>query len=86
MPWGSTQTAAFVEVILALTSHLVLTLPDWQLPFTLHTDASTLAARSVLTQRVWKGHSDRIRQQEVFQDGRENLTQRQGGLGSVAHE
>lgn len=35
-----------------LTTHPVLVLPDWEQPFTLHTDASTLAAGSILTQQV----------------------------------
>lgn len=52
VPWGHEQAAAFLAVIEALTSHPVLALPNWFLPFMLHTDASTLAAGGVLTQEV----------------------------------
>ena len=52
VPWGPQQTKAFVETVEHLTTHPVLLLPDWSQPFTLHTDASTMAAGSVLTQEV----------------------------------
>lgn len=50
--WARDHTMAALKVIEALTTHPVLALPDWELPFTLHTDASTLAVGSVLTQPV----------------------------------
>ena len=46
------QTEAFQAVISALVTHPVLAVPDWNLPFALHTDASELAAGAVLTQEV----------------------------------
>ena len=52
MPWGAAQTEAFQAVISALITHPVLAVPDWNLPFALHTDASELAAGAVLTQEV----------------------------------
>lgn len=52
VPWGPAQTEAFHEIIRALTTHPVLATPDWQQPFTLHTDASELAAGAVLTQSI----------------------------------
>ena len=52
VPWGSEQTKAFEEIIERLTTHPVLVLPDWTQPFTVHTDASTLATGAVLTQEV----------------------------------
>ena len=44
-----------MEVIKRLTTHPVLVLHDWNQPFTLHTDASTLATGAVLTQEVDSG-------------------------------
>ena len=41
-----------MEVIKRLTTHPVLVLPEWNQPFTLHIDASTLATGEVLTQEV----------------------------------
>eukprot|EP00752_Nemacystus_decipiens_P018278 g16398.t1 len=52
VPFGPDQVNAFVECIKRLTTHPVMLLPDWNLPFTLHTDASTLATEAVLTQEV----------------------------------
>eukprot|EP00752_Nemacystus_decipiens_P004058 g3716.t1 len=52
VPWGTAQTEAFQAVISALITHPVLAVPDWNLPFALHTDASELAAGAVLTQEV----------------------------------
>ncbi|CAB1096262.1 unnamed protein product [Ectocarpus sp. CCAP 1310/34] len=52
IPWGTSQTEAFRAVFSALISHPVLATSDWALPFTLHTDASKLAAGAVLTQAV----------------------------------
>ena len=52
VPWGAAQTEVFLAVISALITHPVLTVPDWNLPFALHTDASELAAGAVLTQEV----------------------------------
>eukprot|EP00752_Nemacystus_decipiens_P012408 g10995.t1 len=52
VPFGPDQVNAFVECIKRLTTHPVMLLPDWNLPFTLHTDASTLATGAVLTQEV----------------------------------
>ena len=52
VPWGAAQTEAFQAVISALITHPVLAVPDWNLPFALHTDASELAAGAVLTQEV----------------------------------
>ena len=52
VPWGPTQAAAFGEIVERLTTHPILTLPDWSKEFTLHTDASKLAAGAVLTQSV----------------------------------
>ena len=52
VPWGVAQTKAFQAVISALITHSVLAVPDWNLPFALHTDASELAAGAVLTQEV----------------------------------
>jgi len=52
VPWGAPQKEAFREMISALISHPVLTTADWDLPFTLHTDASELAAGAVLTHDV----------------------------------
>ena len=52
VPWGAEQATAFGEIIQCLTTHPILILPDWHKHFTLHTDASELAAGSVLTQSV----------------------------------
>ena len=52
VPWGAPQAEAFRKIVSALISHPVLATPDWSLPFSLHTDASELAAGSVLTQDV----------------------------------
>ena len=52
VPWGPSQTEAFQAIIKALVTHPVLAAPDWSLPFTLHTDASELAAGAVLTQAI----------------------------------
>ena len=52
VPWGSPQSEAFREIISALTSHPALATADWERAFTLHTDASELAAGAVLTQDV----------------------------------
>ena len=52
VPWGVAQTEAFQAVISALITHPVLAVPDWNLSFALHTDASELAAGVVLTQEV----------------------------------
>eukprot|EP00903_Cladosiphon_okamuranus_P016079 g14843.t1 len=52
IPWGPEQDSAHAVFIKALLSPPVLLPPDWELPFTLHTDASERAAGAVLTQRV----------------------------------
>eukprot|EP00903_Cladosiphon_okamuranus_P005922 g5853.t1 len=52
IPWGKAQDDAFDAIIRALVSPPVLLLPDWNLPFTLHTDASEIAAGAALTQEV----------------------------------
>eukprot|EP00752_Nemacystus_decipiens_P018499 g16585.t1 len=52
VPFDPDQVNAFVECIKRLTTHPVMLLPDWNLPLTLHTDASTLATGAVLTQEV----------------------------------
>ena len=52
VPWGPQQTKAFVEIVKGLTTHPVLLFPDWAQLFTLHTDARTTTAGSVLTQQV----------------------------------
>ncbi|CAB1112528.1 unnamed protein product [Ectocarpus sp. CCAP 1310/34] len=52
IPWGEEQDAAHDAIIRALVSPPVLLPPDWELPFTLHTDASERAAGAVLTQVV----------------------------------
>ena len=50
IPWGPAQDDAFAAIISALVSPPVLMPPDWEQPFTLHTDASERAAGAVLTQ------------------------------------
>eukprot|EP00752_Nemacystus_decipiens_P006264 g5648.t1 len=47
---GQPQEDARLAVISALVSPPVLLPPDWELPFTIHTDASERAAEAVLTQ------------------------------------
>ena len=90
-PWGPQQTTAFLEVIKRLTTHPVLVLPNWNQPFTLHTDASTLATGAVLTQEVDGGsrhgpvgyHSKRLSraQQDASANDREVL----GVMNAVEH-
>ena len=48
--WGEEQDKALAALILALTSPPILTMPDWDRPFPLHTDASELGAGAVITQ------------------------------------
>ena len=50
IPWGPAQDDAFAAIISALVSPPVLMPPDWEQPFTLHTDARERAAGAVLTQ------------------------------------
>lgn len=50
VPWGDAQAEAFRAIISALRCHPFLATPDRSLPFSLHTDASELAAGAVLTQ------------------------------------
>lgn len=52
VPWGPEQTAAMLKIVELLVSPQGLALPDWDQKFTLHTDASTLAAGPVLTQEL----------------------------------
>ena len=48
--WGEEQDKALAALILALTSSPILTVPDWDKSFQLHTDASELGTGAVLTQ------------------------------------
>ncbi|CAN0586219.1 unnamed protein product, partial [Laminaria digitata] len=50
VPWGEEQDKALAALIRALTSYPILVLPDWDIPFQLHTDASELGAGAALTQ------------------------------------
>eukprot|EP00903_Cladosiphon_okamuranus_P006352 g6222.t1 len=52
IPWGKAQDEAFDAIIRALVSPPVLLPPDWDQPFTLHTDASEIAAGAALTQEI----------------------------------
>ncbi|CAB1099388.1 unnamed protein product [Ectocarpus sp. CCAP 1310/34] len=49
---GPPQIEAYMKLVEKLTTYPVLVLPNWLEPFTLHTDASLIAAGSVLTQQV----------------------------------
>lgn len=53
--WGNEQTEAFNELKEALTSAPVLACPDFQVPFSLQTDASNTGLGAVLTQ-LQEGH------------------------------
>ena len=50
IPWGPAQDDAFAAIRSALVTPPVLMPSDWELPLTLHTDASERAAGEVLTQ------------------------------------
>eukprot|EP00903_Cladosiphon_okamuranus_P011770 g11064.t1 len=52
IPWGKAKDDAFDAITRALVPPPVLLPPDWNLPFTLHTDASEIAAGAALTQEV----------------------------------
>lgn len=49
--WGEQQEQAFVELRTALASPPVLAFPNFNLPFELHTDASTFGISAILHQR-----------------------------------
>lgn len=51
LQWNSSTQAAFDTLKQALTSAPVLSLPDFQLPFTIETDASAIGMGAVLSQR-----------------------------------
>lgn len=53
--WGPTQQKAFVELKQAMQTGPVLVLPDSNLPFVVHTDASGFATGAVLQQDQGKG-------------------------------
>jgi hypothetical protein len=53
--WKDEQEKAFALIIKALTSRLILRLPDLTRPFTIHTDASMYALGAVLTQHDENG-------------------------------
>ena len=50
IPWTVEQEGAFASLKKSLASPTVLAFPDWNQPFTLHTDASSIGAGAVLTQ------------------------------------
>ena len=50
IPWTVEQEGAFASLKKTLASPTVLAFPDWNQPFTLHTDASSIGAGAVLTQ------------------------------------
>ena len=50
IPWTVEQEGAFSSLKKNLASSTVLAFPDWNRPFTLHTDASSIGAGAVLTQ------------------------------------
>ena len=50
IPWTVEQEGAFTSLKKSLASPTVLAFPDWNQPFTLHTDASSIGAGAVLTQ------------------------------------
>lgn len=47
---GGEATAAFESLKLAMTTIMVLALPDWSLPFTIETDASDIGLGAVISQ------------------------------------
>ena len=49
--WTTEHQEALAQLITLLTSQHVLTYPDFELPFTLHTDASDQGLGAVLYQR-----------------------------------
>lgn len=50
--WGDPQKQAFEAVKLCLVTPLTLSCPDFELPFVLQTDASSVGLGAVLTQKV----------------------------------
>ena len=50
IPWTVEQEGAFSSLKKSLASATALAFPDWNQPFTLHTDASSIGAGAVLTQ------------------------------------
>ena len=50
IPWTVEQEGAFASLKKSSASPTVLEFPDWNQPFTLHTDASSIGAGAVLTQ------------------------------------
>ena len=52
VPWGAEQDKALRALIEFLTSPLILALPNWEVIFRLHTDASELGAGAALTQET----------------------------------
>ena len=50
MPWSVEQDKALKALVELLTSLLILALPNWEVTFQLHTDASELGAGAALTQ------------------------------------
>ena len=52
MVWNARRRAAFAQLKMAMTKAPIIMHPDFNLPFSLHTDASKTAVAGVLTQHI----------------------------------